>query len=234
MKVHCLQHAEHEGLGSIAPWLAARGVPVTMTRLQRGEPLPPVDEVEWLVVLGGPMNVDDHAQFPWLAAEARFIAQAIAAKKAVLGICLGAQLIARALGAAVTKNPHPELGWHPVHLLRGADQHPLLQGFPEVFTPFHWHGDTYALPPDAKGLMRSEACAQQAFAVHDLVLGIQFHLEVTAADARNWFATEQPPPAQYVQTPEEVLHDLSPFAANVQLMQQVLVNYARGLGWALG
>ena len=226
MKIHWLQHAEHEDLGSIAPWLALHGHTAAATRLQRGEALPGAHDYDWLIVLGGPMNVDEHEAFPWLAAEKTFIAEAIAAGKTVLGICLGAQLIARALGAKVTRNAHSEVGWHPVRLSRAGEASAAFAGFPQVFTPFHWHGDTFALPPGASLLMVSEACAHQAFCVGEKVVGIQFHLEVTAADARNWFAEERPAPATYVQTPEEVLHDLAPFADNTRLMQRLLANIA--------
>lgn len=224
MRVHWLQHAEHEDLGCIAPWLAARGHKVTVTRLQRGE-LPPLPSAfDWLVVLGGPMNIYQHATYPWLVAEKQLIRRALDAGTRMLGICLGSQLIADQLGGPVTRNACSEIGWHAVTLSNDGKRAAAFSGFPDQFTAFQWHGDTFTLPPDAAALMRSNACANQAFTHGKRVVGIQFHLEVTAANARNWFSVERPAPARHVQTPEHVLAQLPSFADNNKLMIQLLAN----------
>ncbi len=228
MRVHWLQHAEHEDLGCIAPWLAARGHTVSCSRLQRGEAPPRPEAYDWLIVLGGPMNIYEHAAYPWLVGEKQAIRAALQADKRVLGICLGAQLVADQLGGPVVKNSETEIGWHPVTLTAAGRSDAAFKGFPASFSPFHWHGDTFALPLGAQPLMASAACANQAFVHGRQVVGIQFHLEVTAANARDWFALERPTPGRYVQTPEAILAELAGFAANNRLMQLLLQNLEAG------
>lgn len=220
MNVHWLQHAAHEDLGCIAPWLAARGDQVTHTRLYAGETLPAVDTFDWLMVMGGPMNIYQYERHPWLRAEKQLIRAAVDAGKRVLGICLGSQLLADVCGGKVTRNAHTEIGWHEVRC--SAARIGPFTDFPAEFLAFHWHGDTFALPPGAQPLMHSEACANQAFALSPRVAGIQFHLEVTAADARVWFEHEQPAEERYVQTPVEILSEVARFADNNRLMLRLL------------
>ncbi len=226
MRVHWLQHAEHEDLGCIAPWLAARGFAVRCTRLQRGEPLPALTDYDWLIVLGGPMNIYQHAMYPWLVAEKQCIRAALEAGKRVLGICLGAQLVADQLGGPVVRNAETEIGWHAVSLAAAGRRDAAFKGFPDRFTAFHWHGDTFALPLGSEPLMTSDACPQQAFTRGRKVVGIQFHLEVTAANARDWLALEQPAAGRYVQTAEAMLTALPQFAENNRLMIRLLDNLA--------
>lgn len=223
MRVHWLQHAAHEDLGCIAPWLAACGAVVTHSALHAGDvALPTPDDFDWLIVMGGPMNIHEHAAYPWLVAEKQLIRSAIEAGKVVLGICLGSQLIADQLGGAVTPNGESEIGWFDVSLNAAGRASPLLTDWPESFTTFHWHGDTFAIPPGATHLMSSQACAHQGFVSGTRVIGLQFHPEITAADARVWFEHERPTPARYVQTPEFILADVGRFAANNRLMLQLL------------
>lgn len=177
MRAHVLQHVPFEGLGSIEPWLAARSASVTWTRFFEHSALPDAADVDLLIALGGPMSVNDEDLLPWLRPEKRFIARAIARGCPVLGICLGAQLIASALGARVYPGPHKEIGWHPVHGIR-AESGPVT--FPLEFLAFHWHGETFDLPPGAVCLASSDACRHQAFRFGRNVLGLQFHLETTA------------------------------------------------------
>lgn len=182
MRVHWLQHVPFEGLGSIEPWLAARGHDVTMSRLYAGDALPEPGEYDWLIVMGGPMNVDQEAEYPWLAEEKRCLAAALAAGKRVLGICLGAQLMARALGAAVTPGS-PEIGWFDVELTGAAAQSPLLGDFPARFIAFHWHGDRFEIPDGAIHAAASGHCGNQAFVYGERAVGLQFHLETTPESA---------------------------------------------------
>ncbi len=222
MHVHWLQHADHEDLGCIAPWLARHRMQVHSSRLQHGDALPATSDFETLILMGGPMNVDDHTAHPWLAAEKTLIRNAIDQGRRVLGLCLGAQLIAASLGAPVQPNPEPEVGWFEVRLHAGGSAAPLLAGWPQVFEAFHWHADTFAIPSGAENLMSSAACAHQGFALGPRVLGLQFHLEVTAADARRWFAVQTPTAARCVQTPQAVLPRLDAFARSNRLMYALL------------
>jgi GMP synthase-like glutamine amidotransferase len=184
MRVHVFQHVPFEGLGSIGPWLAARGAGVAFTRFFDERPrLPELDAFDLLVVMGGPMSVNDGARLPWLRDERQRVAEAVAGGKAVLGICLGAQLIASALGARVYPNAQREIGWFPVYGESGGGGGAGRFAFPRAFTAFHWHGETFDLPPGAARLARSEACANQAFRFGERVVGLQFHLETTPASA---------------------------------------------------
>ena len=176
MKLHWLQHVPFEGLGTIEEWASAQGAELSRTRLFAGEQLPEIRTVDWLIVMGGPMGIHDHGEYPWLVEEKEFIKAAIDAGKTVLGICLGAQLITDVLGAKVYAGPQKEIGWFPIR--RSAEAPELL---PEELTVFHWHGDTFEIPAGATRLASSEACANQGFIYNDRVVGLQFHLETTPA-----------------------------------------------------
>ncbi len=182
VKVHWFQHVEFEGLGLIEPWLRARGHEVTATRWWAGESAG-VEALaaEWLIVMGGPMNIYQHRDFPWLVEEKAAIAAAVHRGARVLGVCLGAQLIADVLGGKVMQNPEREIGWWPVRAVAAAESGTLRYAFPAEVTVLHWHGDTFTLPPGAVRLAESEGCAQQAFAWGERVLALQFHLEMGGA-----------------------------------------------------
>lgn len=228
MRIHWLQHAEHEDLGCIAPWLARRGDAVSLSRLWAGDALPEIRDFDALIVMGGPMNIYEHDAYPWLVPEKALIRAAIDAGRPVLGVCLGSQLIADVLGGPVMRNAHSEIGWFDVTLNRAGRAHALFADWPDSFAAFHWHGDTFAIPDGAQTLMSSEACANQGFVWGERVVGLQFHLEVTAADARVWFQHETPAPARYVQTPEVILEDLARFALNNRLMLSLLERWLPG------
>jgi GMP synthase-like glutamine amidotransferase len=180
MHVHVLQHEPFEGLGSIEAWLSHREARVTYTRFFESTHLPAMDDIDFLIALGGPMSVNDEEQLPWLREEKHFVANAIASNKAVLGICLGAQLIASALGSRIYAGAEKEIGWFPVF------PEPAVPGtfaFPTIAEVFHWHGETFDLPAGAVHLASSEACRNQAFQIGPRVIGLQFHLETTPESA---------------------------------------------------
>jgi GMP synthase-like glutamine amidotransferase len=182
MKIQILQHVPYEGPGAIAPWLAERGHTLNYTRFYEGAVLPPsLRHVQGLVIMGGPMGVNDEEPWPWLAAEKAFIKKALAADLPVLGVCLGAQLMAAALGGKVYANRQKEIGFYEVEQTAEGLESGLL-GLNPKFEPFHWHGDTFDLPLGAIRLAKSAACANQAFAVGRRALGLQFHLEVSPTD----------------------------------------------------
>ena len=227
MRVHWLQHAEHEGLGCIAPWLVRRGFDVTHTALHRGATPPPARNLDWLIVMGGPMNIYEEGRYPWLAAEKELIRDACVTKKKILGICLGAQLLADVLGGPVTRNYESEIGFFDVVLDKEADRTGLFTDFPIIFPAFHWHGDTFAYPPGATGLMKSAACARQGYVWGGgQAVGLQFHLEVQLEDAREWLREDPPKPARYVQPAAEILRDPELFALNNRLMLALLERMA--------
>ncbi len=228
MRAHYLQHVPFEGLGSIETWLRARGARISDTQLYDGARLPDLDGIDWVIAMGGPMSVNDEAQLPWLVAEKRFVADAIARGKVVLGICLGAQLIANALGAAVARNRQPEIGWFPITRVAAAGTHPLAAVFPSEVEVFHWHGETFDLPPGAVHLARSAACEHQAFALGDRVVGLQFHLETTPASAAALaeHCADELRPAPYVQSAAEMLARPERFARINTLMAALLDHLA--------
>lgn len=185
MRLHYLQHVPFEVPGAVRAWAEARGWQVTGTHLYRGEPLPSAEEFDWLVVMGGPMNVYEEDVHPWLVPEKALIDDAVAARKVVVGVCLGAQLLADVLGGTVTRNEWPEIGWFPVTVTAAGAASPAFGRLPQEFTALHWHGDTFSLPPGAVHLAESAACVNQAFSYGDRAFGLQFHLECTTDELRD-------------------------------------------------
>lgn len=184
MKAHIFQHVPFEGPGSIAAWLEARGARAQFTHFHADDALPALAEVDLLVVMGGPMSVNDDAVLPWLAAERRFIAEAIAAGKAVVGVCLGAQLVASALGSRIYPGLQKEIGWFDIVARPVMGHEPHLLRLPETTRVFHWHGETFAMPEGATRLAGSIACANQVFQYGQRVIGLQCHLETTPESVR--------------------------------------------------
>lgn len=179
MHVHFLQHVPFETPGQLIPMLKEKKAPLSFTRFFEDQTLPNVDDFELLIVMGGPMSVHDQHKYPWLSKEKKLIEQAIAKGKKVLGICLGAQLMAHVLGAAVYKNKHREIGWFPITATPEMAQTPFGSFWPEKTMAFHWHGEMFDIPDGALRLAFSEACPNQGFVFENRVLGLQFHLEVT-------------------------------------------------------
>ena len=179
MNIHYFQHVPFEGLGSIENWAKKPDHKVTATRFYEDHKLPFIDICDMLIVMGGPMGVYDEDKYDWLTEEKRFIEKAIVRGKKVIGICLGAQLIAEVLGSKVYKNKEKEIGWMPLQLTAEGKSAHVFSDFAEGQNVFHWHGDTFDLPNGAIQLARTEACEQQAFLYDKHVLGLQFHLETT-------------------------------------------------------
>lgn len=183
MNIHFLQHVPFEGLASIRGWIERGGHRVGCTRLYAGDGFPRLDSVDLVIVMGGPMGVYDTDQYPWLTAEKTFIRAAIDSEKKLLGICLGAQLIADVLGARIYPNGQKEIGWFPLTRSGDAEHTALGRMLPDRFDAFHWHGDTFDLPPGAVHLASSVVCRNQAYVIEDRILGLQFHLETTLESA---------------------------------------------------
>lgn len=180
MRIHYLQHVPFENPGRILNWAEKNNCAVTATHLYKNEALPDSAAFDWLVVMGGPMNIYEEQEYPWLSAEKQLIKKAIEQGKLVLGICLGSQLIADVIGAKVVRNKQPEIGWFPIALSEKTRLSPAFSFFPENPVVFHWHGDVVAdLPAAAVVIAESEACGNQGFVYKDRVFGLQFHLENT-------------------------------------------------------
>ncbi len=224
MRIHSLQHVSFEDIGSMASDFRARGYTLSSTHWYRGDATPDLSSFDALIVMGGPMGIYDEAVYPWLADEKILIKESIAAGKIVLGICLGAQLIADVLGGKVTRNVHKEIGWLPISVNPAAATHPIAQVFAHYPTVFHWHGDTFALPPGAIHLASSEGCVNQAYAFQDRVYGFQFHLETTPASAQALIehCGEDIDGSRYTQSAEAILASDEKFAQINRAMTEVI------------
>ena len=192
LRIHALYHVDFEDLGYIGQWAANRGHKISYTRFYDDDPtlapLPEPDNFDWLIVMGGPMSIHDEADYPWLVDEKRLMQPSIDQGKTVIGFCLGAQLIADALGAKVAPSGIKEIGWLPIKLTEAGQCHSLLQDLPkEAFTVFHWHGDGFDCPRGATPIATSETWSNQGFiyqtpehqALGTWVMGWQCHFEVT-------------------------------------------------------
>jgi GMP synthase (glutamine-hydrolysing) len=172
-RLHYFQHASFEGPDNILKWAAEKDLMVTHTKFFLNEPLPLVDEIDYLLIMGGPMGVYDTDKFSWLESEIEFIQSFIKTNKKTLGICLGAQLIAASLGAKVYPNTHKEIGWFDI------ESNSSFLNWPKKLEVFHWHGDTFDLPASAKNIYSSKLCKNQLFTYNNNVMGLQFHVEVS-------------------------------------------------------
>jgi len=208
LRLHYLQHVPFEGLGCIEDWVSAKGYSLSSTKFYVSTQLPQISDVDWLIVMGGPMSVYDEEKFDWLSDEKEFIRNVIQAGKPVIGICLGAQLIASSLDAKVYPNHEKEIGWFPISPTEcGLVDNPL-SGNCNPFPVFHWHGDTFDLPSGALRLASSEACLNQAFIYNNKVIGLQFHFEVTEKSLHQMlnFCGNELVRGKYIESSETILN----------------------------
>ncbi len=220
LKAIVIKHVPFEGCGNIEDWLRARGADWRYLRLYDNDPLPQ-QHPDLVVLMGGPMSVNDEAEFPWLAREKACIREWIAAGVPLLGVCLGAQLIASAMGGRVNAG-EKEIGWFPVEATGQIGPIAL----PDRFTPLHWHGDHIELPPAAISLARSAACDNQVFSLGQRTIGLQCHLETTAdslnAIVRNC-GHELREEGVYIQSERALMQGLAEHNAQLrELMQSIL------------
>ncbi len=241
MRLHWLGHVPFEDAANIGIWAEQHGHTVTNTPLYTGAPLPKVEEIDALAIMGGPMNVYQYRDCPWLLAEKRFIERAIGAGIPTIGVCLGAQLVADVLGAKVVQNSHIEIGWFQVETVAesqagvGAnDYSPLLRDLPTHFTAFHWHGDTFEIPSGAIRIAQSRACHNQAFEYGGHVLGLQFHLEYSAQSIEKMLAHCgcELVQAPFVQDRERITQGLGNLAGTRELLDSILNSLLGRVGTA--
>jgi GMP synthase-like glutamine amidotransferase len=207
MRVDVLQHVPFEGPAAIAPILEYGGHLLSVTHLYAGDAPPGAAETEALVVMGGPMSVHDSDRYPWLSDELVLIGECIERGIPVLGICLGAQLIAASQGARVYRGDEKEIGWFPVYMTKDAKRSRLTADWPSEQLVLHWHGDTFDLPAGARLLATSSAYRHQAFQLNGTVLGLQFHIEMANGDVRDIVQNSRHEllPGRFVQSEEEIL-----------------------------
>lgn len=234
LRIHYFQHVPFEGLGCIEAWAFEKGHTVTATNFYTAADLPDLSAMDWLIIMGGPMSVHDEAACPWLKTEKAFIKNAIAMGKTVIGICLGAQLVAEALGARVYPNGHKEIGWFKVTRTPQGTTASLLEHLEPSFTVFHWHGDTFDLPHGATHLLESEACMNQMFLYQYRVLGIQFHFEATpeTLQAMIQHGRQELTPNKYIQSEVYIAAQAPWLAANNHRMYAILnkLEHNTGMG----
>jgi len=186
--VVALQHAAYEVPCYISKWFYQRSIPIVPVNLWKGDPFPDIQEVTFLVIMGGPMNIYEYDQYPWLLYEKKYIKKIIENGIPVLGICLGGQLIADVLGGTVTRLSKPEYGWVPI--TRCVEAETVFNGMlPPQMMAFQWHQDTFSLPPGAVPLYRSATCPDQGFMYGESVIGLQFHPELEEKDIREFISS---------------------------------------------
>ncbi|GAB7055247.1 MULTISPECIES: type 1 glutamine amidotransferase [Paenibacillus] len=204
MRLLLMKHFSFDDESCFVTWASTHHGYVETFVPSEGRRFPDVSSFDLLVILGGPMSAYHEQRHPWISAEKAFIRKAVHLKKMVLGICLGAQLLAEVLGGKVYKNEQKEIGWHPV--FRTGQSHFLMKDLPDRFYSFQWHGDTFELSSELLHLAYSEACQNQAFAYGDRVLGLQFHLESTPKCIETMVSewSSELIDAQYIQNKEQI------------------------------
>lgn len=232
MRIHSIEHEPFEGLANIEVWANKKGHTITKTHMFNNEKLPGIADFDWLIIMGGSMNIYEEEKYPWLREEKDFIKRTIAGKKIMLGICLGAQLLADALGGKVTRNRYKEIGWFPVSLTKEEGHSKTFDSFPRRFTSFHWHGDTFQIPPGARKSAESEACQNQAFE-YGRITGLQFHLEYSknSIDQMLKKCGAEIIDGKYIQKPEEIISNYTNLVEANKLLELLLDNIEREYGF---
>lgn len=229
MRIHFIQHVAFESPGYLLQWANEQQHSISFTRTYESEIFPTVDQVDWLIVMGGPMGAYDEDKYAWLKQEKDFIRSVIAAGKKVLGICLGSQLVAAALGAKVYPHTKKEIGWWPVKKTGFSNGIPLLQHLPDEFISFHWHGDTFDLPQGAILLLQTDACPHQAFLYNNQVMGLQFHMEAMPelVKAMAEHGKEELVEGGFVQGEKYILENQEHYAPNNRWMAGLLSAFSK-------
>ncbi|MEN8228223.1 MAG: type 1 glutamine amidotransferase [Bacteroidota bacterium] len=217
-------HVPFEGPGIIADWIKKKNHTLEYTRFHEGDPLPDASGVDMLVIMGGPMNVFDFHIHPWMQDEIEWVTDYISTGKPVLGICLGAQIIAAALGEDVYPGKEREIGWHNLQFLPSLGDYRIWKELPVTRKVFHWHGDTFTIPKGATRIASSQAFPNQGFIYNSKVVALQFHLEATPASVKELVdnCREELVPGPYIQTEEEILGEEKVYQTNQALMFRLL------------
>jgi len=224
MKIHYLQHVDFENPAGMLEYFKTENFIVSSTKFYLKEKLPSPDCFDLLIITGGPMNVYEERKFPWLTDEKKFILETIESGKPVIGICLGAQIIAEVLGADVTRNRFREIGWYPVkksYRLKDSIWDTIL---PDEFDAFHWHGDTFTIPEGAIPIGSTEACENQGFIFNEKILALQFHLETIYESAAALIKNcgNELDGSRYVQSGEDILSQEEKFRSIRIIMDRIL------------
>lgn len=224
MKLHWIQHVPFEGLGFIEDIAQMKGFDISSTRVfEPGHSFPDFEGLNLIVIMGGPMGVYDINEYPWLIKEKEFIRSAIKNKIKIIGICLGAQLIADVLGAKIKKNNEKEIGWFKIFPDKNyqGKLSGIFEAEPEVF---HWHGDTFDIPDKSMLVCSSEGCTNQAFDYNGQVFGLQFHLETTKDSAKSLIENcndEIQTTKKFIQAEKDIIGNESKYLKINEMMKTV-------------
>ena len=224
MHIHYFQHNHFEDLGFIGDWAKNNNFTTSVTRFDLKPELTSIEDFDWLVIMGGAMGVHDSDQYPWIPEEIGFIKEAIHSGKIVIGVCLGSQMIASALGARVYKNSEPEMGFWPISFSRKAQQDSVFRHFPANLDVMHFHFDTYTLPEGAILMAYSTVTPVQAFRYGTNVFALQFHSELTESNLPVFIRELESEiiPGQLVRDPDEMLHKINYCRTNNEIFSKVL------------
>jgi GMP synthase-like glutamine amidotransferase len=224
MRFHCLQHIEIEEPAYIKDWINQNGHSLTLTKFFENEELQLHSAYDILLIMGGPMGAYDEDIYPWLRKEKIFIKEAIGLNKKVIGICLGSQLLAAAIGSKVYPNKEKEIGFFPI---KKVSNHKVFDGFPDSAMVFHWHGDTFDLPKNSQLIFSSEVCTNQAFICNDNVLGLQFHIEITEQLIQSWLIEggDEFDKNDYTQSKESIIEGLKYIPTCNLLLDDLLTKF---------
>ncbi len=226
MRIHWIQHVAFETLGNINEWVLENNHSLTCTQQFNNDTLPEIEDFDMLIIMGGPMGVYDTDQYPWLATELNFIKDVIESNKPVLGICLGSQFIAAALGAKVYPGPVKEIGWFPIQIFNPK----ILSFNQDNPVVFHWHGDTFDLPKGAQLLASTPEVPNQAY-IYKNAIGLQFHIEQTEATIKemlHYCGDELKENGTKMQDAEKIINTKEHFITFNEVMSRLL-DYLKAL-----
>ena len=220
MRIHIIQHMPFDSAGYLSDWANQPDNFVTVSRPFETEWYPSLECFDLCIVLGGAMSAKDTQKYPWLGRELDFLEKSVIKRKKMLGICLGAQLISRVLGGTVYQSQYREIGWHPVRLTPAAKSLPLFNRSPDSWMAFHWHKDTFSIPPMGYRFAETDGCPNQGFLYEDHVMAMQFSMEsdfqtveALLSNCRNDFVL-----GSYVQTEEEIRTGLRTHLRSMHLL----------------
>lgn len=227
MKIHALINDSFVDLGTIKGWAKKREHTITTTAVYRNENFPKVHDLDMLIILGGYMGAYEEEKYPWLKYEKAFIKKVIKSGKVVLGICLGAQIIAEVIGGKVFPHKHQEIGWWQVNFKKEIENIPFFKNLPQKIKVFQYHGDTYELPNEAICLAENKACKNQMFIYNDRVVGLQFHPEFNEKKLKeiaSFYDENKIKSGKFVQKPEEFLGKIQNHKATNKFLYKLLDN----------
>lgn len=226
MHIHYFQHVPFESPGNIAAWAEENHHAISGTHFFEPYRLPDIGKIDLLVIMGGPMNIYEQEKYPWLREEKKFIRNALDRGMPILGVCLGAQLLADCLGGKVHPGKEKEIGWFPLSF--PANRKGPFRVFPDTLDVFHWHGDTFDLPEGAERMASSATCENQAFLYHDHAAGLQFHIEMAEENLRGVIehSKNELTPGPFIQQAEEMIGRADKIEANKKLLFRFLDEFS--------